>query len=68
MYESVNNLLFAALGTLRIAGVAPLTPQIGHYREWLKSADMAALQSKECRTQPHRSGGIRRPAGLRWIY
>ncbi len=27
-------------------GVAPLTPQIGHYREWLKSADMALYKAK----------------------
>ncbi|EMD6812012.1 diguanylate cyclase AdrA [Citrobacter koseri] len=27
-------------------GVAPLTTQIGHYREWLKSADMALYKAK----------------------
>ncbi|EOT5498441.1 diguanylate cyclase AdrA [Citrobacter koseri] len=32
---------------LRISvGVAPLTTQIGHYREWLKSADMALYKAK----------------------
>ncbi|MDI9801545.1 diguanylate cyclase AdrA [Citrobacter koseri] len=32
---------------LRISvGVAPLTSQIGHYREWLKSADMALYKAK----------------------
>ncbi|CDZ84460.1 diguanylate cyclase AdrA [Citrobacter koseri] len=32
---------------LRISvGVAPLTMQIGHYREWLKSADMALYKAK----------------------
>lgn len=32
---------------LRISvGVAPLTPQISHYREWLKSADMALYKAK----------------------
>lgn len=27
-------------------GVAPLTPQFGHYREWLKSADLALYKAK----------------------
>ena len=32
---------------LRISvGVAPLTTQIGHYREWLKSADIALYKAK----------------------
>ncbi|MFP1496508.1 diguanylate cyclase [Escherichia coli] len=37
--------------TLRISvGVAPLNPQMSHYREWLKSGRFGALQSKESRT------------------
>ncbi|EGT3572288.1 diguanylate cyclase AdrA [Citrobacter amalonaticus] len=28
-------------------GVAPLTPQFGHYREWLKSADLALYKAKK---------------------
>ncbi len=34
--------------TLRInVGVAPLNPQNDHYREWLKSADLALYEAKE---------------------
>lgn len=33
--------------TLRISvGIAPLTSQLGHYREWLKSADIALYKAK----------------------
>lgn len=33
---------------LRISvGVAPLSPQMSHYREWLKSADMALYKAKK---------------------
>lgn len=36
---------------LRISvGVAPLTSETEHYREWLKSADMALYKAKEFRT------------------
>lgn len=34
--------------TLRISvGVAPLNPQMSHYREWLKSADLALYKAKK---------------------
>lgn len=33
---------------LRISvGVAPLNPQMSHYREWLKSADLALYKAKK---------------------
>jgi diguanylate cyclase len=28
-------------------GVAPLNPQMSHYREWLKSADLALYKAKK---------------------
>ena len=34
--------------TFRISvGVAPLNPQMSHYREWLKSADLALYKAKK---------------------
>lgn len=49
VHERVNALRLpgAPQVMLRISvGVAPLTPQIGHYRGWLKSADMALYKAK----------------------
>ncbi|ECO2986719.1 TPA: diguanylate cyclase AdrA [Salmonella enterica subsp. enterica serovar Salford] len=49
VHERLNTLRLpgAPQVMLRISvGVAPLTPQIGHYREWLKSADMALYKAK----------------------
>ena len=46
--------------TLRISvGVAPLNPQMSHYREWLKSADLALYKAKKAgrnRTEVATSG------------
>lgn len=49
VHERLNTLRLSGAPQviLRISvGVAPLTSQIGHYREWLKSADMALYKAK----------------------